>query len=397
VWYQKRFLPPTAAGNELFYRDLSPGFLARPTGHIIRRKELRRLGFDYCFAEPDLYTLHFGAQQSTEMERLFFGAIDFKGKKAVEYIGAFEHPSACDSDTFTDLMAYLTTQKMRTPKGLLWLERQARSRSRSDTLEAVTRLRNVYGAIWSECVWQIADATNSATKFIVSDHPVTVYNRGCSPLSWWCKTFWDPDIRRHASHTIFPLSLDRILIMTNLSWVRNPYQHERGTRPNPRLSRETRFYFPKIQTRRVLAEQEVRQINFVLKARAWRYIGAANSEWLYPEELVSVADWRAFGDGELLMPDPRAVHMGGDIKIGYGDGRGESFDEYGQRPWEPDPDKDARYERESRALYRHQGEFARRHGPYRRGRGWQDKERDTDSLHEYFVSLGEDGRSSLPR
>jgi hypothetical protein len=41
----------------------------------------------------------------------------------------------------------------------------------------MVRLRNLYCAIWTECVWLLADASRSPTKFLVSDHPVTVYNR----------------------------------------------------------------------------------------------------------------------------------------------------------------------------------------------------------------------------
>src|SRR5207248_43977 len=140
------------------------------------------------------------------------------------------------------------------------------------TLKLMVRLQQVYAALWTECVWSIADATQSATKFIVSDHPVTVYNRDCGPSSMWCKEPNDPNIAYHATHTIFPLSLDRVLLLTNLSWARNPYQHERGVRPNPNPWRQAMFNFTAIQTRRQLAELEVRQINFIIKSRAHRYI-----------------------------------------------------------------------------------------------------------------------------
>lgn len=76
------------------------------------------------------------------------------------------------------------------------------------------------------------------TKLIVSDHPVTVYNRACSPNSLhWCQGADDPDIRLHATHTLFPLSLDRLLILTNRSWACSPRRLAIESRPNPDLFR----------------------------------------------------------------------------------------------------------------------------------------------------------------
>jgi hypothetical protein len=144
-------------------------------------------------------------------------------------------------------------------------------------------IQNVYCATWTECVWLIADATKSDTKFIISDHPVTVYNRACFPGSDYGKGFNDPDIRMVATHTYFPLSIDKVLILTNLAWVRNPYQSEREPRPNPGLFRNTIFSLQDIQTCRSLSEQEVLEINYITKKRALRYVSAAEKEWLYPE------------------------------------------------------------------------------------------------------------------
>jgi hypothetical protein len=155
------------------------------------------------------------------------------------------------------------------------------------TLIALQEFQNLFCATWTECVWQIADASKSPTKFIVSDHPMVVYNRACPPLSKWCLGNNEPDIRLHATHTYFPMSLDTVLILTNLSWVRNPYQSELKIRPNPSFFRNTIFNFQSIQIGRDLTEDEVLQINLVTKRRAKRYIAAADEEWLYPERRVS--------------------------------------------------------------------------------------------------------------
>ena len=105
----------------------------------------------------------------------------------------------------------MSVQKLRTPKGLGWLSGLRGDKDRNARLLLLQQFQQLYCAMWSECVWQIADATNSPTKFIISDHPVTVYNRGCFPGSEYCRGFKDPDIRMAASHTYFPLAIDRVL------------------------------------------------------------------------------------------------------------------------------------------------------------------------------------------
>src|SRR5580704_8521969 len=186
VWYQRRFLPAGRKDNELLYLDLNPGTFTTPNGLVKPRKALRRLGFDYCFSEDDLYTSRFGGRESREIEKLFFGAIDNRGRQAVKYFDSFAHPSA-DGHAFQDLVSFMSTQKLRTPKGLAWLTSRANYAVRDAILALMTNVRDIYCATWTECVWQIADASNSATKFIVSDHPVTVYNRRCGPRSQWCR------------------------------------------------------------------------------------------------------------------------------------------------------------------------------------------------------------------
>lgn len=219
-------------------------------------------------------------------------------------------------------------------------------------------IQNLYCAIWAECVWQIADASTSPTKFILSDHPVTVYNRACPPLSKYCLEHCDPDIRMNATHTYFPLSLNKLLIFTNLNWVRNPYQNELRFRPNPNFFRNAMFNFTAIQTGRILTEDEVLQINSITKRRAYRYIAAAERDWLYPEQFASTDHWKKLGDGYLLMPEPRHIYMGGEIFIGYENGRSEAFSEYGHKPGQPGYEDARRYKRESESLCRFQAEWA---------------------------------------
>jgi hypothetical protein len=389
-WYQKLFFLPKHEKRELYYLSLNPGVFTDSRGIIHQKKPIRKQGTKFCFAKEDLYTTRYGLEEYTEIEKYFFGEIDNNGRYAVDYFTHFKHPSA-NGSAFRNMTIYMSTQKLRTPKGLEWLSDQVGTQDKQKILSSLLYLRQMYCAIWTECVWQIADASESETKFIISDHPVTVYNRVCAPKTQWCLGANDPDIIMQGTHTIFPLSLDKILIMTNLSWVRNPYQPEIRYRPNPNLFRSAVFKFTDIQTHRHLSKQEVTEINYIIKRRAFQYIAAAKEEWLYPEKSLAITKWDTFGNGYLLMPDPRPIHLGGQVYIGHHDGTTSAYDEYGRRPWQSDYNKENETDTESDTLYRFKGEFARLYGPYRRGRTFEamslDKECDDNEFHNYLLNL----------
>jgi len=203
-----------------------------------------------------------------------------------------------------------------------------------------------------------------------------------------------------ATHTYFPLSIEKILILTNLAWVRNPYQNERKVRPNPSLFRDTIFNLQDIQKYRNLVEQEVLEINYITKKRALRYIAGAEREWLYPEKYLSSTHWNKFGQGFLLMPEPSEVHMGGEVYIGYEGGGSEGWNEYGQPAWQKGFKDDKRFAKESKALYRFQAEWAAMHGPEFRGTSshWH---REDEGPHvtsdEYHQHLLEKARQYMRR
>jgi hypothetical protein len=162
-------------------------------------------------------------------------------------------------------------------------------------------------------------------------------------------------------------------------------------RPNPNPFRGALFNLMDIQVLRHLNEQEVREINFIIKSRARRFVGAGKEEWLFPEQYVSKSNWNTYGHGYLLMPDPRDVHFTGEVIMGFKDGRSTGFDPYGRRPWERDFGKEGRERSEFGTLHRFKGEFARLFGPVRRGRSYEfgdlTEERDDDWFHQYHLSL----------
>ena len=398
-WYQRRFFLPEQKEEKSHYLDLLPGTFTDITGSTRTKTALRRWGTPRCFCQDDLYTTRFGAWESTEIEEKFFGEIDRNGRRALEYFSNFEHPSI-DTDAFHNLLIYMSTQKLRTPKGLAWLAAQSSTLDKNTLLFVMQDIKQMHCAIWTECVWQIADASRSSTKFIISDHPVTVYNRACFPMSRWCRGTNDPDIRLHGTHTLFPLSIEKVLILTNLSWVRNPYQRPRKLRPNPNLFRPAMFNFMDIQTHRHLSETEVHEVNLIIKKRALRYIAAARKDWLYPEKYMPTQHWSKLGGGYLLMPDPRSVTFSREIIIGYKEKQSDSFDEYGRKPWQEGYKDEELADREWKTFLRFQGEFARLYGPGRRGRAFQmmclDPERDDDDYHRYHIGLEEKFRPRRP-
>lgn len=373
-WYQRRFILPDQ-DRELYLLDLKPDSFHDGHGVRRQRRALSRRGPRRCFAIEDLYTMRLGGIESRELERAFFGEVDTRGKHAVEFFSTFDHDSI-DENALQDVMLYMSTQKLRTPKGLDWLVAQSGARNRTDVLDRLERLRSLYGAIWAECVWQLADASDSPTKFIVSDHPVTVYNRACAPGNpLWCKGADDPDIRLLGTHTIFPLSPERVLFLTNHAWACNPHRTPTKMRANPRLFRGAMFNFMDIQARRILTESEVQQVNYIIKRRAYRYVAAGREEWLYPEEHVK-APWRSFGEEHLLMPDPRSLISGSEIMVGYADGSTASLDSVGRLPEDPRFGHEARSADEMQALARWKREFEALFGENRRGLCWEDRSRE---------------------
>lgn len=93
-------------------------------------------------------------------------------------------------------------------------------------------------------------------------------------------------------------------MLTNLSWIPNPYQDPRKPRSNPHPFRDSIMMLDEIQTHRYLTEDEVRQINFIIKTGACRFIAAGREDWLYPENHVLRSDWPRMQHGYLCMPDP---------------------------------------------------------------------------------------------
>lgn len=386
--------------SEYWRLDLNPDPIIVNGNVRGKNKDTRLTGSRACFAERDLYTRNIGGLLNVDIEKIFFGKIDDRGRRAVIAFDSFDYANFSPI-MYNDFLRYLSSQKLRTPKGLDFISNDIiRVPNRDYTLISLRRLSNIYAAIWSDSIWQIADASQSETKFIISDHPVTVYNRKCPPGSSFCKGSKDPDVRCVATQTIFPLSLNKILIITNLSWVRNPYQNELADHANTQLTRNTMFDITQIQTDRFLSESEVLKINYIIKRRAFRYIAAAQKSWLYPESHLKHFDWSRFGHGYLLMPEPRNIYMRTQISAGFGDGRVWVQDEYGRAPGERNYSDVKRRNREFDSFRRFQAEWAAMFGPKRRGFSMEFSfrgriESDSDAAHARYLAEDEENRKKI--
>jgi hypothetical protein len=374
------------AEQKFRYLDLRPNQFADSKGIIRTKTALHRWGPTKCFQERDLYKTRFGPWESTEIEEKFFGRVDDRSPAAVEYFATFQHPSA-NSRAFHAFLPFASIQKLRTPKGLIELAKLTGTWERNALLQEMQRLQRLYCAIWSECIWALVDAHNSETKFILSDHPITVYNRLCPPPTEWRPKTLFPDIRYVGSHTFIPLSIDRMLILTNLSWVRNPFQRPDKWRPNPNFLRNSFFHFLSIQTGRSLREDEVNTINYVVKSSAHRYIAAAKEEWLYPENKIKALAWNQLDRHFVLMPDPREVSFSAEIIFGYEKGPSDIYDEYGRRPDERGFKDEKLREKEWGTFAKFRSEYARLFGPGLRGAHHEFGEQQKEYSKEYHESL----------
>lgn len=303
-----------------------------------------------CFQADHLYTLNIPNADSDVLEKRFFGEIDRRGAAAVEFFSDYSlrrgAPEAAEH-----LLRFMDAQKLRTPKGLAWLTMVFKARKHQDSLYFMEQLFQAHCTMWSECVWEVLRCDRSETKFIVTDHPVTTYNKALFPGVPECRYPHDADIALLGTHTIFPLGLTRCLVMTNLGYVRDPSASPRRRRENPRYFQPAILNLLEIQTGREISEEYVLAINQVLKTRSRRYIAAGRREWLYPETRVG-SRWDKLGDKHFLHPDPRKVNFSTDVIMGYEDGSFSGQDEYGRLPFKDDAEVNRLRDHEWRTFQR---------------------------------------------
>ncbi len=280
-----------------------------------------------CFYAKDLYSTFFGTIVNDDIEKKLFGPVDDNGADAVK---AFLTDDQVQwHHNFQDFFTYLDAQKLRTPKGLDWVKSKYPELNQIQLMAEMQALRTIHCTLWTEGVRELVSAEDSDVKFILSDHPVTIYNYACPPDSELCAYPNDPDIALKGSQTIFPLDKNRCLILTNLEYAQDP----EGVNPLEQRTNATKMRQSMVNTinfinKRKLTANEVTKINYIIKSRAKDAIAAGKESWLYPENKL-ICDW-----GELrnvLLPPANELHQfGGEMYAGYEDGSTYYQDAFGR-------------------------------------------------------------------
>jgi len=323
-WYQEGFFE--FGRSTLAYLDMQPPERVLDDGRVTTERALFDAPTSRAFRQLDLYSTFFGTSVNDEIERRLFGDIDAKGSNAIK---AFAGPDVGEWHRhFQTLFQYIDIQKIRTPKGLDWLNVQYPTLTQNELMFEMQGIRRMHCSIWSEGVREIVSAEDADVKFIVSDHPVTVYNHATTPKAQVCAYPNDPSIALRASQTIFPLTRNFCLILTNLEYARDPSTSPLDKRTFARNYRQSMVRTDAFIRTRKLSSQEVARINYVLKARARRYIAAGRKAWLYPEESVS-EPWGELRK-TLLPPKDELWHFGGEVFAKFKDGHVHYQDEFGR-------------------------------------------------------------------
>ncbi|SDC84248.1 Protein of unknown function [Sphingomonas sp. YR710] len=323
-WHQRGFLEP--GRSTLAYLDLDPTTKRLADGRVIQERSLFDAPTKRCFFRTDLYSTFFGTAVNDEIERKLFGDIDARGSEAVKAFAGTD--VAARHEHFGAFFEYIDIQKLRTPKGLAWLSAQYPTLHQNELMMEMQGIRMLHTTIWTESVREIVSAENAGVKFIVTDHPVTIYNHALPPEARQCAYPHDPGIALRASQTLFPLSRDYCLILTNLEYAQNPSEPPLEKRTFARNFRQSIVRTDRIIRTRKLDDIEVSTINRVLKARAQRHIAAGRREWLHPEK-VATGSWFDLAT-TLLPPQDELWNFGGETFVGYEDGSVHYQDAFGR-------------------------------------------------------------------
>ncbi len=277
--------------------------------------------------------MRFGKAFTDMLEKSFFGTVDKRGAAATAFFDSYEGIKAGTNETFRELIMYMGAQRFRTPRGLEWITRQMGAKNQTQALIFMRNLFGLYGTMWMEGVWEFAKAKKSPTKFIISDEPITFFNRKIYPAEEAYPG--REDLSKVGTRTLFPLGPETCVIVTHVQLTRNPHVDSLQVRINARAFQQTLAKLTDLQFGRELEEQEVLRINYMLKRRATRYIASSNREWLYPERRMGIVSWEKLDEDWFLFPHLWKIPFTSEIVMGFNDGTAWGVDEYGRMPGNP--------------------------------------------------------------
>lgn len=322
-WYQKSFMDEKV--DQLCYYQHKVIKLPSGTYKNISKPKWNKTA--QIFYKEHLYSTFFNSQISDEIERKLFGPIDENGAKAVR---AF----MCDDisewhKNFQSFFIYIDAQKIRTPKGLDWIRSKYPSLSSNELMQEMQAIRALHCTLWSEGVRELVSAEDSDIKFIISDHPVTIYNYACPPDNEQCLYPNDPDIALKGSQTIFPLNKNRCLILTNLEYAKDPdNSNPLEKRTNSRKTRQSMVNTIEFINKRKLTSDEVEKINYIIKSRSNESIASGRLDWL------DINNKNSYIWSELrkttLPPSDELYRYGGEMYASYENGESYYQDSFGR-------------------------------------------------------------------
>jgi hypothetical protein len=323
-WYQRGFLAKDR--HKLYVLNLRPTTRSSQSAQSLLESKVEELGTKLAFRELDLYTTRFGGMLNDDIETFLFGRIDKSGADAVR--GWISGDPVQIHRRFEDFFAYMDAQKLRTPKGLDWILRQYQDLPQIELMKQMQALRQMHCTMWSECVREIVSAAKSPVKFLVSDHPVTIYHPKLSPDAAECQYPSDPGIELVGTQTVFAMDANQCVILTNLEYAEDPEKAALlSRRTNARFRGRSMARTDVIIRARELSADEVHAINLVLKARARKYVASSNPAWLYPEQYCTLP-WNEIA--KILLPKKELWRFSGETYIRYHDGTSAYHDKFGR-------------------------------------------------------------------
>ena len=282
------------------------------------------------FFENDLYTVRATGQANDDIEKHLIGRIDREGQLGLDALVKEDFDTLHDYyDRFFEFMDAL---RLRTPKGLLFVQQIAGAQGHYNLLMRMQQLRTMHCVMWGESAREIFSAADSKVKFLFSDHPVTFYNRHVFPADPRISSGMDPPQQWMGTQTLFPLDRNRLAVLTHAEWARNPVKKLAcRSRTNARMFDNTMIWYHDWERKRSLTEDQVQAVNYVIKLRAHRYIAAASESDLYPERHLKIRMWDKLCP--FLMPSGLATaEQSGYTVLGMNDGSFYFQDEFGRRP-----------------------------------------------------------------
>lgn len=330
IWYQKGFLAPGQTSFKVL--DKRPDVFRDDTGKVRGQgRSILNKGTDAHFWEPDLYTIRWLGRTDDIIERQLFGAIDTRGKKAIEAWLAEDFNTV--HHTYWQVYQFMDALRLRTPKGLRFVQAMTRKQNQLDLMVAMQKLRRMHCVMWAEGCLEIARAP-AGSGFIFSDHPVVLFNRHVFPGDPEIPVGHDPALHWQGTQTLFPFDRERLYILTHVEYAHSPGRLKaRKPRTNSRYfdAGNPMVRYDECIRTRTLTPLQVLEVNYIIKARADRYIAGRVDDDLYPEHHLKTTVWNRLG--EFLMPQKhKVIKQDGYMVMKFNDGSYRFQDQFGQRP-----------------------------------------------------------------